>query len=235
MDYVLRCSCGSSLKVSDGAAGTSISCTCGKTVPVPSLAELRSQAGLLTQLNSAPQVIDDMIAAGKLPTRSSCAHCGVNAQETADIVAHWKTYTNVTSPSALNAALTVLWGVSPQSHQVDSHSMPFRIRLCPFCVGKIAGVRNWPAFTAIILLVFIVAFFRWSGFTVLALPVVAYFGRMGVGFSGRQREELIRKTLEHEPIYKQVLEREEFREATFEILRLPAKSAQQQWPSPGGN
>jgi hypothetical protein len=45
MAYTVRCLCGNQLEVTAGQAGTQVACTCGKTVTVPRLSELRSQAG----------------------------------------------------------------------------------------------------------------------------------------------------------------------------------------------
>jgi tetratricopeptide (TPR) repeat protein len=44
MDYQIACSCGIVLSVYEGMAGSSIACSCGRTVPVPSLSELRGEA-----------------------------------------------------------------------------------------------------------------------------------------------------------------------------------------------
>jgi hypothetical protein len=44
MEYHVACSCGNVLPVSEGMAGSSTACRCGRTVPVPSLGELRGEA-----------------------------------------------------------------------------------------------------------------------------------------------------------------------------------------------
>jgi hypothetical protein len=44
MGYEVTCSCGQVQVVSEGMAGSSISCSCGRTVSVPSLGELHSRA-----------------------------------------------------------------------------------------------------------------------------------------------------------------------------------------------
>ncbi len=52
MDYPLACICGNVLAVSEGMAGSSATCPCGRTVPVPSLGELRGEA--ITPAGPAP-------------------------------------------------------------------------------------------------------------------------------------------------------------------------------------
>jgi hypothetical protein len=44
MEHELACTCGRRVTVSEGAAGASITCTCGSAIQVPSLDELRRAA-----------------------------------------------------------------------------------------------------------------------------------------------------------------------------------------------
>ena len=44
MEYVVACTCGNVLPVSEAMAGSSLTCSCGRTVPVPSLSESPAQA-----------------------------------------------------------------------------------------------------------------------------------------------------------------------------------------------
>lgn len=46
MEFTVSCSCGRVQTVSEGSAGARIACDCGQTVDVPSLTQLRKQAGL---------------------------------------------------------------------------------------------------------------------------------------------------------------------------------------------
>jgi hypothetical protein len=46
MDFNVRCECGIPLLISEGAAGARVPCDCGRTVIIPSLDELRKQAGV---------------------------------------------------------------------------------------------------------------------------------------------------------------------------------------------
>jgi hypothetical protein len=42
--YRLRCECGNDLSVTEGAAGVSLPCACGRSILVPAFAELRRRA-----------------------------------------------------------------------------------------------------------------------------------------------------------------------------------------------
>lgn len=54
MNFVVRCSCGAGLSVPEGAAGNEELCrSCGRAVTIPTLSELRAQAGLPPTLLAA--------------------------------------------------------------------------------------------------------------------------------------------------------------------------------------
>jgi hypothetical protein len=55
MEYQVACDCGKVLWVSEGQAGSSASCACGREVRVPSLSELRGQAITATPPVQAPR------------------------------------------------------------------------------------------------------------------------------------------------------------------------------------
>src|SRR5207248_3797335 len=76
VDFHLRCACGQDVPVPASAAGASVDCRCGQKLAVPSLGELRRQAGLNAYQASAALVIEHMRADGELPTSPDCAVCG---------------------------------------------------------------------------------------------------------------------------------------------------------------
>jgi hypothetical protein len=53
MDYGLKCECGNELRVSEGAAGVAFPCSCGRTIVVPELTQLR-QFAASGQIRSLP-------------------------------------------------------------------------------------------------------------------------------------------------------------------------------------
>ena len=56
MEYPLACECGNRLAVTEAAAGTSVSCSCGRALRVPSFRQLRSWDGTtpLLSVTQAP-------------------------------------------------------------------------------------------------------------------------------------------------------------------------------------
>ena len=81
MQFTIQCECGESMQVSEGAAGSSRECRCGRTVQVPSSTQLRVLAGLPAQPPNPLADIPLMVAEGALPSLTTCARCNV---ETAD-------------------------------------------------------------------------------------------------------------------------------------------------------
>jgi hypothetical protein len=56
MEYFLQCPCGIQTAVTDGAAGTSLSCTCGRALAVPRLGVLRRSVGVVVLEETANSV-----------------------------------------------------------------------------------------------------------------------------------------------------------------------------------
>jgi len=46
MEFLIHCECGKFFTVTEGLAGTSLSCGCGRSIRVPGLSELRAQQGM---------------------------------------------------------------------------------------------------------------------------------------------------------------------------------------------
>ncbi len=137
MDYSLPCKCGRSVTVTEGAAGSNVPCECGQGVPVPTRAQLRSQAGMLTHV--APQVINEMIAAGDLPTLQTCAGCGIRTARSADVGATWVegdgpapgVWISLNPLFLLLNLFELLFAFL--ARKTWKYQMRLRIRLCPAC------------------------------------------------------------------------------------------------------
>jgi hypothetical protein len=67
--------------VREGLAGTRRTCTCGRVITVPSLHELRRQAGLAPYEVSPELVIEHRLASGELPAERTCVRCGAETDE----------------------------------------------------------------------------------------------------------------------------------------------------------
>ena len=86
MEFKLNCPCGQVLAVPASAAGSSLPCACGRTHQVPSLSELRKQAGLPAFRANAVLLIEDMKAGGEL-LLPECLGCGRDTDETVVAIA----------------------------------------------------------------------------------------------------------------------------------------------------
>jgi hypothetical protein len=76
MRYRVACECGDVVRVAEEAAGTVVSCYCGRAVQVPSLRELRRQAGVHEPPPSPEMAVEALLLAGELPEERHCVFCG---------------------------------------------------------------------------------------------------------------------------------------------------------------
>src|SRR4051794_31412390 len=73
MSYEVRCECGKAHAVSAADAGSSLRCTCGRTVDVPALHVLRASTG---ERSVSPLIqIQSGFLSGELPGPPKCACC----------------------------------------------------------------------------------------------------------------------------------------------------------------
>jgi len=76
MEYSVTCACGKQIAVAAAEAGTEISCSCGLSVPVPRLSQLRRSTGQPAYKATVIEAIDRLIREGELPFGDTCALCG---------------------------------------------------------------------------------------------------------------------------------------------------------------
>jgi hypothetical protein len=82
MEHRVPCDCGGYVTVDERAAGTTVECTCGRTVRVPSLRKLAALSGDPTRGLSPELEIETLFSAGKMPFESICVRCGQDTNET---------------------------------------------------------------------------------------------------------------------------------------------------------
>jgi hypothetical protein len=75
MQLHVPCECGEDVPVTEGEAGSRTTCRCGRTVVVPSLRELRRQAGVPGDGLAPELVIEALLLAKKLPEEDECVLC----------------------------------------------------------------------------------------------------------------------------------------------------------------
>ena len=85
MDVHIDCQCGEYLLVSEGSAGATITCPCGRPLKVPSLKEFRLRAGLPAYEPSPEMIIQHQLLAGGLPPDRNCVHCGADTDQVVQV------------------------------------------------------------------------------------------------------------------------------------------------------
>ena len=80
-EYRVDCVCGKYLTVTGGSVGAKLSCECGREVAVPTLRELREQAGEVGYKGSPELLVEHHLATGSYPTNGQCVDCLREAEE----------------------------------------------------------------------------------------------------------------------------------------------------------
>ena len=108
MTYTVTCECGKRHEVSTGDAGTTLNCSCGRAVSVPSLGVLRQQAG---ELGRSPEMIlDSMLENGELPEDSFCVVCQARTDSVRYFEVECERVESVKVASLLSAVFFVIYG-----------------------------------------------------------------------------------------------------------------------------
>jgi len=85
MEYSFPCDCGQPISVAASAAGTEVTCPCGRRMPVPPLSDLRQRAGQGAYEAGIVDTIREMLLKGDLPWGDSCTRCGRLADTVVDL------------------------------------------------------------------------------------------------------------------------------------------------------
>lgn len=81
MEFQVPCQCGHRMIVTEGSAGAVLRCSCGRTVSIPSLKDLRLQVGLAPYDLSPELVLDQLLIDGELPPDRTCIQCGLQTED----------------------------------------------------------------------------------------------------------------------------------------------------------
>jgi hypothetical protein len=109
MNFNIHCPCGKDVSVTEGAAGASFPCSCGRKISVPSLAQLRVQAGL-PAVNLGPELtVQHLLAAGMLPGTRNCGVCGLDTDERIQVLSECETVWSRDNSSMLQFAAIFLF------------------------------------------------------------------------------------------------------------------------------
>ena len=86
MDFLIPCSCGKKVTVNQSAAEGQVRCSCGLTITVPSLQDMRVQAGLPPYHIPPEVIIPELLSTGELPGTKSCARCTTETLDRVEIL-----------------------------------------------------------------------------------------------------------------------------------------------------
>ena len=83
MEFSITCPCGAQLRMTSADAGGLKPCSCGTSNSVPSLSELRLQAGQRRYAYSIAEKLRYMHANSELPLHDTCVFCGLPTEDVA--------------------------------------------------------------------------------------------------------------------------------------------------------
>jgi len=116
MDFRIDCPCGEHIVVTEGSAGATLACSCGRPISVPSLPALRVAAGLPPEVSSPEQIIDRLLAAGKFPGTKVCIGCGFETDQVLDVLTVCETQYRTTTDMPLWFKVVALMISLPFGH-----------------------------------------------------------------------------------------------------------------------
>ena len=151
MEFRVDCSCGGHVVVSEAAAGSSRQCACGRTVPIPSLKELRLSAGLPAYNISPEALVEHILSSGELPCGPRCGHCGEETTAVVHVVTECeRSWTKGHGELSLGALILLwlfcpigilVWYFSARERRVYGsdkiYALPLRV--CSGCRGALHG------------------------------------------------------------------------------------------------
>lgn len=219
MDFTISCDCGTEIQVSEGSAGASTTCQCGRIVQVPSLARLRSIVGM-SAFDIGPEFeIQHQFASRALPL-PGCLLCGSHDATPTCFVANCEQLYNKHS-GGISWVMTFLsllvlpasWVFMTESPTTEIHGRDTVIPL-PVCVCEQCRTRQFRAPP--------VSLLKWSGLLSFLFGLCLFLvdwtfaiAMLACGLSLRicasalyQRHQgFLKRSLERVPVYKQLFKK----------------------------
>jgi hypothetical protein len=206
LQFPLDCECGKRLTVTEGAAGSRVKCSCGRTVEVPGLSALRGRAGLPPIRISTSTKIEEMVMTGELPRGTECSRCGATTSGILHVLAVCERVWVNTDQLSIGGVVIKEWGVSRHGRDLI---VQVPVRLCPACQGAVFRYqRSWRSDAAagllgLLGLVLILWGILAAGILALAIALLIF---LGVLWAERRREAVLKKLLCQEPLYRKLLD-----------------------------
>ncbi len=214
MDFTVLCECGAVITVPMTSAGTQLQCSCGSTVEVPSLAQLRSNAGLAAVDVPLDYEVSRLLETGELPT-DTCVECGSAVAEVVKFVAVCEQF-HVKKSGGLAWAIMLIslgrffiW----QDEVVELHGrttiIPVPASLCDHCRRNLVHAPPTPllkklgtfAVIAGVCLLFLV---HWA---IAAVVVIGgLLSRLSARLLLKRYQQHLKQSLSNIPVYGRVFE-----------------------------
>jgi hypothetical protein len=213
MNLAVCCECGRSVPVAASDAASSVSCSCGRRVVVPTLAEFRDRPVLLSAATIERRV-QRMIAEGELPVRGGCGQCGepkmVELVNATLMCERYSTHVYGGFRFLILPYFLVWWteesGVEIRGRDTD---VPAPFHACPECRRQLSSPKGWVTIVVVASIIAIGSMLSFLdpliGISALVLALATIYLSRIVAQKRRQRvlKELLRKV----PLYRQVLDR----------------------------
>lgn len=146
-DLYVECDCSSHIFVTPAKCGCTVLCRCGRRVPVPTLGELRSRAGLPKLRSSAVHRIERLDANGELPPEPDCVACGRSTNDSLVCSVQYEAKAGRfldLLPKPILFLFTPIWFVpliqrsmALQEAAAEDQFIDIRVRLCGPCLGDL--------------------------------------------------------------------------------------------------
>jgi hypothetical protein len=207
--FHVDCDCGTRTPVTEGQAGLRLTCSCGRTLLVPSLHELRIQAGLPPFPVSTATQVEELVKAGRLPASKACARCSEPTVAILHAVAACEFLWITTEGWSV-------YGVVVSEREVSQHGkqvvVPVPLRLCSDCQQAIFPhpLTGWFRPLAVALAILGVALLLilhntlvgMAGVVPLAVAALLYLAPVWVM---RKQQRALKRLLRQTPLYDQLL------------------------------
>jgi hypothetical protein len=213
MDFSISCDCGRSLVVSEGLAGASATCECGGRVKVPSLKELRSNAGLAAVPIAPEDQIAGMLADGQLPG-DKCLCCGQSTQSFLDYEAHCESQLSRGSdPDGWLFAFLFLTRLMPvMQHDANRFEVmgrdtivPVKLGICESCQSRLPlGSGRMLGGVAIMLLIAALPAFWFDSRVALTMAGIAVVCQLLASHQRRASRAAVRDVASRISAYKEL-------------------------------
>jgi hypothetical protein len=216
-EFRIRCDCGKEHRVSARSAGSSLDCPCGRRVEIPSLSELRRQAGEPAYSVKARWILGDMLVKKQLPIRTRCAHCERETDQSIRVAVECeRVWQKKSYDSPTNVAIVLIFGVwgwlflrrRDERELGDDVMLVLPIRLCEVCRRDMGSVRSSPylnVFAVGLIVAGIVSAIAVSIWC-LALVGVALLVRLTDAWIHSRNRAQLHRLLRIEPLYAQLLD-----------------------------